>query len=98
MDTLSATRGMFGQYPKTSMICLQKADNYVITGGVDGYIYVWNIEKMKCCKALKVHDSQIGAIAVNSNKVIISGFNGRTKVYTFKVTKIQKKNYLVELD
>ena len=48
---------MFGHYPKTSMICLEQADNYVITGGVDGYIYVWNIEKMKCCKALKVHDS-----------------------------------------
>lgn len=54
-EELVVTRGIFGQYPKTSIICIEQAGNYVIGGGVDGYIYVWKISTMKCTKALKAH-------------------------------------------
>jgi WD40 repeat protein len=55
-DQLKVTRGMFGHFPKTSMVCLYQAGNYIISGGVDGYIYVWKIASMRCVKALKVHE------------------------------------------
>jgi len=53
---LEVMKGMFGRYPKTSMTCLGKVGDFVISGGVDGYVYVWRIKTMKCCRALKVND------------------------------------------
>lgn len=54
-DQLKVTRGMFGHNPKTSMACLAREGDYVISGGVDGYIYAWRITNLRCTKALKVH-------------------------------------------
>jgi hypothetical protein len=54
-DQLKVTRGMFGHYPKTSMACLAQAGDYVISGGVDGYIYAWRIATLRCTRAMKVH-------------------------------------------
>lgn len=48
---------MFGRYPKTSMTCVGRVGDFIISGGVDGYVYVWRIKNMKCCRALKVNDN-----------------------------------------
>lgn len=74
---------MFGRYPKTSMLCLSRVGDYLISGGVDGYLYVWKISSYKCCRALKVSDSEIISIGVKQKYVILGCMNGRVKVYTF---------------
>ena len=39
------TKGMFGKFPRTSMNCITKVGTeYIITGGVDGYIFIWSNE------------------------------------------------------
>ncbi len=86
-DQLKVTRGMFGHYPKTSMACLAQAGNYVISGGVDGYIYAWRIATLRCTKALKVHESEISAMGVKNGQVVVACISGRVKTYSFKVTK-----------
>jgi hypothetical protein len=41
-NMIDITKGMFGQFPKTSMTALDKVeDKYIITGSVDGYIFIW---------------------------------------------------------
>lgn len=87
---------MFGHCPKTSMTCLEKIDEYIVSGGVDGYVYVWKISTMKCCRALKVGDSQITAIAVKGKNLIFGCGDGRVKSYSFDVTKRQKKQYEID--
>lgn len=47
-------RGMFRRFPKTSMLCVVSFENYVISGGVDGYLYFWKIKAGECVKAIKV--------------------------------------------
>lgn len=93
---IEVIKGMFGSYPKTSMTCLAHAGNYLISGGVDGYIYVWRISTSKCCRALKVGDSEIVSIAVKGKHIIFGCLNGRMKVYTFEVKKKEKKEYINE--
>lgn len=78
------------------MICLEKAGGYIISGGVDGYIYVWKITTYKCCKALKVGDSEIVSIAVKDKHIIFGCLNGRVKVYTFEVRKKEKKESIID--
>jgi len=42
-NIVDITKGMFGQFPKTSMAALDKiSDKYVISGAVDGYVFIWN--------------------------------------------------------
>ena len=86
---------MFGRYPKTSMICLGKVADYVISGGVDGYVYVWKTKTFKCSRALKVSDSEIVSIAVQGKHIIFGCLNGRVKVYTFEMKKKEKKEYII---
>ena len=38
------------------MTCLGHVADFIITGGVDGYIYVWRLKTLKCCRVLKVSD------------------------------------------
>lgn len=41
-EELCVTKGMFGVYPKTSMTCLDIINNnYVVSGSVDGYVFLW---------------------------------------------------------
>ena len=86
---------MFGRYPKTSMTCLGKVGDFIISGGVDGYIYVWRIKTFKCCRVLKVSDAEIVSIGVKEKHIIFGCNNGRIKVYTFEVKKKEKKEYVL---
>jgi hypothetical protein len=52
-------------------------------GGVDGYVYVWKINTLRCCKALKVSDSEIVSIGIKDKYIIFGCLGGRVKVYTF---------------
>ena len=74
---------MFGRYPKTSMTCLGHVGDFIISGGVDGYVYVWRLKTLKCCRALKVSDVEIVSIGVKDKHIIFEMMNSRVKVYTF---------------
>jgi WD40 repeat protein len=90
-DQLKVVRGMFGHFPKTSMACLAQAGDYVLSGGVDGYIYAWRIASQRCTKALKVHEGEITAMAVKNSQVVVASMGGRVKIYSYKVTKNERK-------
>jgi len=76
-------KGMFGRYPKTSMSCIGVIGEYVVSGGIDGYVYVWKISSYKCSRALKVSDEGITALVVKGKYIVFGVAGGRVKVYTF---------------
>jgi len=41
---VEVVKGMFKRFRKTSMLCMIKIENYILSGGVDGYVYVWKIK------------------------------------------------------
>lgn len=65
------------------MTCLGKVGEYIISGGADGYVYVWRIRTRKCCRAMKVSDTEIISIGVKGKHIIFGSLNGRVKVFTF---------------
>lgn len=78
---------MFGHYPKTSMCCLAQAGNYLISGGVDGYIYAWRLATLRCTKAVRVHEGEVTAMAVKNGMVVLACSTGRVKIYSYKIAK-----------
>jgi len=47
---------MFTKYPKTSQCSIVNInDKYLVSGGVDGYIYVWN-SVYECIKVIRCYD------------------------------------------
>ena len=61
---------MFGRFPKTSMCNLIQIKDFILSGGVDGYVYIWRISALKCCRALKVSDSEIVSMGVKGKCVL----------------------------
>lgn len=63
----------------------------MIGGGVDGYIYAWHTESFRCVKALKVHEAEVTSLAARGKFIVAGCINGTIKVYSFKVSRIEKK-------
>jgi WD40 repeat protein len=88
---------MFTQFPKTSQCSITNMDNkYIISGGVDGYVYIWN-DKYECIKVVRCFDQEqeITAVAYckNHRTLIIGSIQGRIKCFAFDIkTKVRKPN------
>ena len=89
---------MFGKYPKTSMLCLGVSGDYVVSGGIDGYLYVWRVSSGQCIKALRVCEGEIGAIGIGYGHLVIGCWDGKVKAYSFNVTVAQKKVYNINIE
>ncbi len=74
---------MFTHFPKTSMLCVVNFGSYVVSGGVDGYVYIWQTSNFQCSKAIKVADCEVTALGVKNKQIIVGSSEGRVKVYTF---------------
>ena len=78
------------------MISIATIGEHAISGGVDGYLYVWKVSLCQCCHIFKAFDSEITALTItttpnNTQYIIIGSINGSVKVYTFKITKKAKR-------
>ena len=52
-QVLESTKGMFTTFPKTSQCSITVInDQYLVSGGVDGYIFIWN-SLYQCIKVIK---------------------------------------------
>ena len=74
---IEVLKGMFGKYPKTSMLCLGASGDYLVSGGVDGYLYVWRASVGQCIKALRVSEAEVGAIGIGSGHLVIGCWDGK---------------------
>ena len=63
---------MFGRFPKTSMLCVASFGHYLVSGGVDGYVYIWLSSTYQCLKAIKVADCEITALGVKNKQIILA--------------------------
>ncbi len=87
---------MFTTFPKTSQCSLIVInDRYLVSGGVDGYIYVWN-SQYKCIKVIKCFEKQSPITAITYSKahntLILGSMSGKVKCFSFSIKLKQKKN------
>lgn len=82
-------KGMFRIFPKTSMTCVSAVDEtYVITGSVDGYIFLWAF--YQCQKVMKVGDACVTDMLLNKNKLIVSNLAENIRVFQYTIKKKAK--------
>jgi WD40 repeat protein len=67
---------------KEPIISIIAVGPYLITGSQDDSVRIWNIEEGVCVKRLSGHRSDVTALVVNENRILISGDeNGQIRTW-----------------
>lgn len=63
---------------------LQLRGNTLVTGGSDGSVRVWSLEKMCPIHRLAAHDNSVTSLQFDDTRVVSGGSDGRVKVWDVK--------------
>jgi F-box and WD-40 domain protein CDC4 len=58
--------------------------NTLVTGGSDGSVRVWSLEKMAPIHRLAAHDNSVTALQFDDTRIVSGGSDGRVKVWDLK--------------
>lgn len=56
----------------------------LVTGGSDGSVRVWSLEKMCPIHRLAAHDNSVTSLQFDDNRVVSGGSDGRVKIWDLK--------------
>jgi len=74
-----------------SIITVSNHSSYLLTGGCDGYVKVWDIRKWGCVSEIQAHSKKysdgVCSISVHTQMPFIatSGADGIAKIYTVQI-------------
>ena len=63
---------------------LQMRGNTLVTGGSDGSVRVWSLEKMQCIHRLAAHDNSVTSLQFDDARIVSGGSDGRVKVWDLR--------------
>jgi WD40 repeat protein len=63
---------------------LQMRGNTLVTGGSDGSVRVWSLEKMVPIHRLAAHDNSVTSLQFDDCRVVSGGSDGRVKIWDLK--------------
>ena len=94
-NVLELTKGMFTTFPKTSQCSITVINqSYIVSGGVDGYIYIWN-SFYECIKVIKCFEGKHPITAIGHSQrhrsLILGSFLGKIKCFSFEIKLKEKK-------
>jgi F-box and WD-40 domain protein CDC4 len=58
--------------------------NTLVTGGSDGSVRVWSLEKMAPIHRLAAHDNSVTSLQFDDTRIVSGGSDGRVKVWDLK--------------
>jgi FOG: WD40 repeat len=58
--------------------------NTLVTGGSDGSVRIWSLEKMAPIHRLAAHDNSVTSLQFDDTRVVSGGSDGRVKVWDLK--------------
>jgi F-box and WD-40 domain protein CDC4 len=67
---------------------LQMRGNTLVTGGSDGSVRVWSLEKMAPIHRLAAHDNSVTSLQFDDTRVVSGGSDGRVKVWDLKTGQL----------
>lgn len=53
----------------------------LVTGGSDGSVRVWSLEKKQCVHRLGAHDNSVTSLQFDDSRIVSGGSDGRVKVW-----------------
>lgn len=63
---------------------LQMRGDTLVTGGSDGSVRVWSLEKMAPIHRLAAHDNSVTSLQFDDTRVVSGGSDGRVKIWDLK--------------
>ena len=63
---------------------LQMRGDTLVTGGSDGSVRVWSLEKMCPIHRLAAHDNSVTSLQFDDTRVVSGGSDGRVKIWDLK--------------
>lgn len=63
---------------------LQMRGNTLVTGGSDGSVRVWSLEKNACVHRLAAHDNSVTSLQFDETRIVSGGSDGRVKVWDLR--------------
>ena len=59
---------------------IQMRGNTLVTGGSDGSVRVWDLEKLRCISRMAAHDNSVTSLQFDDKIIVTGGSDGYVKV------------------
>ena len=59
---------------------IQMRGNVLVTGGSDGSVRVWDLEKLRCVTRMAAHDNSVTSLQFDDKIIVTGGSDGYVKV------------------
>ena len=67
---------------------IQMRGNVLVTGGSDGSVRVWDLEKLRCVTRMAAHDNSVTSLQFDDKIIVTGGSDGYVKVFTNYTLKL----------
>lgn len=65
--------------------------NTLVTGGSDGSVRVWSLEKYACVHRLAAHDNSVTSLQFDETRIVSGGSDGRVKVWDLRTGQLVRE-------
>lgn len=62
-----------------------------MTGGSDGSVRVWSLEKYACVHRLAAHDNSVTSLQFDETRIVSGGSDGRVKVWDLRTGQLVRE-------
>jgi F-box and WD-40 domain protein CDC4 len=66
-------------------------DDTLVTGGSDGSVRVWSLQRMAPIHRLAAHDNSVTSLQFDSNRIVSGGSDGRVKIWNLKTGQLVRE-------
>lgn len=63
----------------------------LVTGGSDGSVRVWSLEKMAAIHRLAAHDNSVTSLQFDDTRIVSGGSDGRVKIWDLKTGQLVRE-------
>jgi len=64
---------------------IQMRGNTLVTGGSDGSVRVWDLERLRCVSRMAAHDNSVTSLQFDDKIIVTGGSDGYVKVFKYGI-------------
>jgi len=71
---------------------IQMRGNTLVTGGSDGSVRVWDLEKLRCVTRMAAHDNSVTSLQFDDKIIVTGGSDGYVKVRSTHISYVNNRS------